>query len=385
MNFMKRLSKNIVSIISVMLAVSCIFAGGKKDKTSSKKQSEDSSVNVEIPADKSDLIQDVSEQAESSEPISENTEPASVKNAFRTGAVSGICAMPFVYFFDGTYVADGSPVTLESDSVENICAKLQEGQLEAGFIPADRAVELLKKSDESLKLLAVCSTLNHSVLTSLPELQSFEDFDFEAFKGKKIFITEKDSAADYAFRYILKAHGLEEGEGPDFVEIDYTVSNEHAVQAMLSDSVEIIIIGEPYATAVMMKNQGAQKIFDLSAEYLKVAQESGFSQALPSVCVVVNDDYAKKYPQRIAEFEAAVSECVAKTVKNPQKAGVLYQKHLHSFMAPVIGKSIASSNFVFKPSSQIRQEFEVLTKLMSLFTSEESISVLSDEAFYSPE
>ena len=93
--------------------------------------------------------------------------------------------------------------------------------------------------------------------------QSFEDFDFEAFKGKKIFITEKDSAADYAFRYILKAHGLEEGEGPDFVEIDYTVSNEHAVQAMLSGSVEIIIIGEPYATAVMMKNKGAQKIFDL--------------------------------------------------------------------------------------------------------------------------
>ena len=76
---------------------------------------------------------------------------------------------------------------------------------------------------------------------------------------------------------------------------------------------------------------------------------------------------------------------VAKTVKNPQKAGVLYQKHLHSFMAPVIGKSIASSNFVFKPSSQIRQEFEVLTKLMSLFTSEESLFVLSDEAFYSAE
>ena len=30
-------------------------------------------------------------------------------------------------------------------------------------------------------------------------------------------------------------------------------------------------------------------------------------------------DYAKKYPQRITEFEAAVSECVAKTVKNIEK------------------------------------------------------------------
>ena len=380
MDFMNRLSKNIVSIISVMLAVSCIFAGGKKDRSSSKKQSDEASVNVEIPADETELIQDVPEQSDSSGQDSENTEPVPVKNAFRTGAVSGICTVPFVYFFDGTCVADGSPVTFESDTAENICAKLQNGQLEAGFIPSGKAVELLKESGESLKLLAVCSTLSHSVLTSLQEIQSFESL-----KGKKVFITEKDSAADYAFRYILKAGGLEVGSGPDFVEIDYTVSNENAVQAMLSGNVEIIIIGEPYATAIMMKNQTVQKVFDLSAEYAQAAQESGFLQVLPSVCVVVNALYAKKHPQRMKEFEAAVSESVEKTVKNPQRTGVLYQKHLHSFMAPVIGKSIAASNFVFIPSSQTLQEFESLSGLMSSFCSEESVSTVSADVSYSAE
>ena len=197
-------------------------------------------------------------------------------------------------------------------------------------------------------------------------------------KGRTVYMTGKGTTPDYAFRYLLSANGLEDGD----VTIEYK-SEAAEVAAVLKEQQDAIgLLPQPFVTVAMAQNESLKMVLDLTEEWDKVQSENGGSLVTGvTVCrkEVLEDEskaaavevFMKEHGES-ADFANSDVEAAAELVA---QAGIIEK-------APVAQKAIPYCSIVCIDGEEMK---DMLSGYLSVLYDQDPSSVggqLPDDGFY---
>ena len=128
------------------------------------------------------------------------------KTSIRLGGLKGPTSIGMVKLLDDSekgLTANEYQFTM-AGSADQLTAPLLKGELDILAVPANLGSILYNRSNGAVKMIAV-NTLG---VIYLVEKGGETVTDWESLRGKTVFSTGKGSTPEYAFSYLLSAHGL---------------------------------------------------------------------------------------------------------------------------------------------------------------------------------
>lgn len=233
-------------------------------------------------------------------------EPGSRK-AFNVYSLKGPTTMGLV-----TLLRDSLMGTTVNEYKPNLCAAADEvtaalvnGDADIALLPANAAAALFNKAGG----FSVVGINTLGVLYLMENGKSVQSIDDLA--GKTVFLTGKGTTPEYALRYLLSAHGIE-----DQVTLEFKSEAQEVVEAMAKDTAAIGVLPQPFATAAQIQNEGLRQALNLTEEWAAVTQDS----ILVTGVTVVRNEILEKYPQEIALFLKEAATGVDNVNQNPKEA-----------------------------------------------------------------
>lgn len=230
-------------------------------------------------------------------------------------------------------------------SPDEIAPKFLKGEFDIVALPSNLASILYNKSQGKVQVLAIntlgilCLMENGDTVKSVGDL-----------KGRTIYSSGKGAVPEYAFNYILKANGL----NPDTdLRIEYKSEHTEALAALLNDKSSLAVLPQPFATVASLKNKGLRPALDLTKEWDK-ASKNAKSTMITGV-VVVNKDFAAKYPEKIKKFMADYKASIDYTNTNVDDAAKLIEEN-NIVPAAVAKKAIPQCNITYIDGSDMKDK-----------------------------
>ncbi|WP_237036537.1 ABC transporter substrate-binding protein [Mediannikoviicoccus vaginalis] len=218
-------------------------------------------------------------------------------------------------------------------SIEEQMAAIQKDEADVFLIPSNLYAKLQNKSG-NLKLLAPNVGMALS-LVGQHEINSVEEL-----KGKTIALTGQGAMPEVILRTLLKSFNME-----DEVNLNFVKDPTEAVPMLIKDENSFALLPEPFATAVLSKNENLLKVIDLK----EIWKEKELPNIITSVIVAKSDVYESKkddidafvtdYQNKIVDF---VNSPLSSTNVNYGKA----IEELDIIKAPIAIKSIPSIEFL---------------------------------------
>ena len=230
-------------------------------------------------------------------------------------------------------------------SPDEIAPKFLKGEFDIVALPSNLASILYNKSQGKVQVLAI---------NTLGILYLMENGDTVSYKYMmsmmKIYSSGKGAVPEYAFNYILKANGL----NPDTdLRIEYKSEHTEALAALLNDKSSLAVLPQPFATVASLKNKGLRPALDLTKEWDK-ASKNAKSTMITGV-VVVNKDFAAKYPEKIKKFMADYKASIDYTNTNVDDAAKLIEEN-NIVPAAVAKKAIPQCNITYIDGSDMKDK-----------------------------
>lgn len=230
-------------------------------------------------------------------------------------------------------------------SPDEIAPKFLKGDFDIAAMPSNLASILYNKSQGKVQTLAV-NTLGVLYLVENGEsIKSIADL-----KGRTVYSSGKGAVPEYAFNYILKANGL----NPDTdLKVEYKSEHTEALAALIGDKSGVAVLPQPFATVASLKNKKLRPALDLTKEWDKAGKDS--KSAMITGVVVVNKDFAAKYPEKIKKFMADYKTSVDYTNKNIDDAAKLIEEN-NIVPAAVAKKAIPQCNITYIDGSDMKDK-----------------------------
>ena len=235
-------------------------------------------------------------------------------------------------------------VTIGS-SPDEIAPKFLKGEFDIVALPSNLASILYNKSQGKVQVLAINTLGILYLMENGDSVKSIEDL-----KGKTVYSSGKGAVPEYAFNYILKANGL----NPDTdLRVEYKSEHTEALAALLNDKSGLAVLPQPFATVASLKNKDLRTALDLSKEWDK-ASKNAKSTMITGV-VVVNKDFAAKYPEKIKKFMADYKASIDYTNTNVDDAAKLIEEN-NIVPAAVAKKAIPQCNITYIDGSDMKDK-----------------------------
>ena len=226
-------------------------------------------------------------------------------------------------------------------SPDEIAPKFLKGEFDIVALPSNLASILYNKS----QVLAINTLGILYLMENGDTVKSVGDL-----KGRTIYSSGKGAVPEYAFNYILKANGL----NPDTdLRIEYKSEHTEALAALLNDKSSLAVLPQPFATVASLKNKGLRPALDLTKEWDK-ASKNAKSTMITGV-VVVNKDFAAKYPEKIKKFMADYKASIDYTNTNVDDAAKLIEEN-NIVPAAVAKKAIPQCNITYIDGSDMKDK-----------------------------
>ena len=230
-------------------------------------------------------------------------------------------------------------------SPDEIAPKFLKGEFDIVALPSNLASILYNKSQGKVQVLAINTLGILYLMENGDSVKSIEDL-----KGKTVYSSGKGAVPEYAFNYILKANGL----NPDTdLRIEYKSEHTEALAALLNDKSSLAVLPQPFATVASLKNKGLRPALDLTKEWDK-ASKNAKSTMITGV-VVVNKDFAAKYPEKIKKFMADYKASIDYTNTNVDDAAKLIEEN-NIVPAAVAKKAIPQCNITYIDGSDMKDK-----------------------------
>ncbi|WP_304086444.1 ABC transporter substrate-binding protein [Peptostreptococcus stomatis] len=230
-------------------------------------------------------------------------------------------------------------------SPDEIAPKFLKGEFDIVALPSNLASILYNKSQGKVQVLAINTLGILYLMENGDTVKSVGDL-----KGRTIYSSGKGAVPEYAFNYILKANGL----NPDTdLRIEYKSEHTEALAALLNDKSSLAVLPQPFATVASLKNKGLRPALDLTKEWDK-ASKNAKSTMITGV-VVVNKDFAAKYPERIKKFMADYKASIDYTNTNVDDAAKLIEEN-NIVPAAVAKKAIPQCNITYIDGSDMKDK-----------------------------
>ena len=230
-------------------------------------------------------------------------------------------------------------------SPDEIAPKFLKGEFDIVALPSNLASILYNKSQGKVQVLAINTLGILYLMENGDTVKSIEDL-----KGKTVYSSGKGAVPEYAFNYILKANGL----NPDTdLRVEYKSEHTEALAALLNDKSGLAVLPQPFATVASLKNKDLRTALDLSKEWDK-ASKNAKSTMITGV-VVVNKDFAAKYPEKIKKFMADYKASIDYTNTNVDDAAKRIEEN-NIVPAAVAKKAIPQCNITYIDGSDMKDK-----------------------------
>ena len=253
--------------------------------------------------------------SEPEQPETQEELTAAEINLYVLSGPTGIGAMNLWAASDAGETKNTYHITMPGANDE-VVAALSKGDADIAAVATNLAATLYNKTDGGVTVLAVNTLGVLSLLSNGQEAATVSEL-----KGKTIYAPGQGANPEYILRYVLSGNGLDPDKD---VTLQFVGEGSELLTVWQSDPEAIILAPQPVATSILMQNENARTLFDMTEEWDKIA---GSDSTLMMGCVIVRNEFLQANPGAVELFLQEYAASVEKAKSDMEGTAALCQQY----------------------------------------------------------
>lgn len=254
-------------------------------------------------------------------------------------------------------------------AADEISAGIIKGEIDIAAVPCNLASVLYNKTQGEIQVAAI------NTLGVLYMISTGEEIDnIAGLKGKTIYSTGQGTTPEYTLNYILTKNGLTPGTD---VTVEYKTEAAEIASLLSENKDAIAMLPQPYVTTVLLKNENAKIIFDMTREWAEVSDNA----SLVTGVVVVRKDFIEEHKDAFDSLMKDYEASASYVNDNVEEAAALVESH-DIFAANVAKKAIPYCNITFKTGEEMKTDIHAYLEVLHTANPASVGGALPDEKFY---
>ena len=226
---------------------------------------------------------------------------------------------------------------------DEVVAALSKGDADIAAVATNLAATLYNKTDGGVTVLAVNTLGVLSLLSNGQEAATVSDL-----KGKTIYAPGQGANPEYILRYVLSGNGLDPDKD---VTLRFVGEGSELLTVWQSDPEAVILAPQPVATSILMQNENAKTLFDMTEEWDKIA---GGDSTLMMGCVIVRNEFLQANPGAVELFLQEYAASIEKAQSDVEGTAALCQQYGLIPKAALAQKAIPSCGLTFVTGAEMK-------------------------------
>ena len=279
-----------------------------------------------------------------SEPQQPDTqeEPTAEINLYVLSGPTGIGAMNLWAAADAGETKNTYHITMPGANDE-VVAALSNGEADIAAVATNLAATLYNKTSGGVTVLAVNTLGVLSMLSNGQEAAAVSDL-----KGKTIYAPGQGANPEYILRYVLTGNGLDPDKD---VTLRFVGEGSELLTVWQSDPEAVIMAPQPVATSILMQNENARTLFDMTEEWDKIA---GGDSTLMMGCVIVRNEFLQANPGAVELFLQEYAASIEKAQSDVEGTAALCEQYGLIPKAALAQKAIPSCGLTFVTGAEMK-------------------------------
>ena len=280
--------------------------------------------------------------SESEQPETQEELTAAEINLYVLSGPTGIGAMNLWAAADAGETKNTYHITMPGANDE-VVAALSKGDADIAAVATNLAATLYNKTSGGVTVLAVNTLGVLSMLSNGQEAAAVSDL-----KGKTIYAPGQGANPEYILRYVLSGNGLDPDKD---VTLRFVGEGSELLTVWQSDPEAIIMAPQPVATSILMQNDNAKTLFDMTEEWDKIA---GGDSTLMMGCVIVRNEFLQANPGAVELFLQEYAASIEKARSDVEGTAVLCEQYGLIPKAALAQKAIPSCGLTFVTGAEMK-------------------------------
>ena len=280
--------------------------------------------------------------SEPEQPETQEEQTAAEINLYVLSGPTGIGAMNLWAAADAGETENTYHITMPGANDE-VVAALSNGEADIAAVATNLAATLYNKTDGGVTVLAVNTLGVLSLLSNGQEVNAVSDL-----KGKTIYAPGQGANPEYILRYVLSGNGLDPDKD---VTLRFVGEGSELLTVWQSDPEAIILAPQPVATSILMQNENAKTLFDMTEEWDKIA---GGDSTLMMGCVIVRNAFLQANPGAVELFLQEYAASIEKAQSDVEGTAALCQQYGLIPKAALAQKAIPSCGLTFVTGAEMK-------------------------------
>lgn len=277
--------------------------------------------------------------------------PAEV-NLYVLSGPTGIGAMNLWAAADAGETQNTYHITMPGANDE-VVAAISNGDADIAAVATNLAATLYNKTSGGVTVLAVNTLGVLSLLGSGQEIASIADL-----AGKTIYASGQGANPEYILRYVLNGNGLDPDKD---VTIRFVGEGSELLTVWQTDPEAVIMAPQPVATSILMQNENARTLFNMTDEWDRV---SGGDSTLMMGCVIVRNEFLQENPGAVALFLQEYAASIEKAQSDVEGTAALCEQYGLIPKAALAQKAIPSCGLTFVTGAEMKSALSGYLQVM---------------------
>ena len=280
--------------------------------------------------------------SEPEQPETQEELTAAEINLYVLSGPTGIGAMNLWAASDAGETKNTYHITMPGANDE-VVAALSKGDADIAAVATNLAATLYNKTDGGVTVLAVNTLGVLSLLSNGQEAATVSEL-----KGKTIYAPGQGANPEYILRYVLSGNGLDPDKD---VTLRFVGEGSELLTVWQSDPEAVILAPQPVATSILMQNENAKTLFDMTEEWDKIA---GSDSTLMMGCVIVRNEFLQANPGAVELFLQEYAASIEKAQSDVEGTAALCQQYGLIPKAALAQKAIPSCGLTFVTGAEMK-------------------------------
>ena len=277
--------------------------------------------------------------------------PAEV-NLYVLSGPTGIGAMNLWAAADAGETQNTYHITMPGANDE-VVAAISNGDADIAAVATNLAAILYNKTSGGVTVLAVNTLGVLSLLGNGQAVATIADL-----AGKTIYAPGQGANPEYILRYVLTGNGLDPDKD---VTIQFVGEGSELLTVWQTDPEAIIMAPQPVATSILMQNENAVTLFNMTDEWDKV---SGGDSTLMMGCVIVRNEFLQENPGAVALFLQEYAASIEKAQSDVEGTAALCEQYGLIPKAALAKAAIPSCGLTFVTGAEMKSALSGYLQVM---------------------
>lgn len=277
--------------------------------------------------------------------------PAEV-NLYVLSGPTGIGAMNLWAAADAGETQNTYHITMPGANDE-VVAAISNGDADIAAVATNLAATLYNKTSGGVTVLAVNTLGVLSLMGNGQEVATIADL-----AGKTIYAPGQGANPEYILRYVLTGNGLDPDKD---VTIQFVGEGSELLTVWQTDPEAIIMAPQPVATSILMQNENAVTLFNMTDEWDKV---SGGDSTLMMGCVIVRNEFLQENPGAVALFLQEYAASIEKAQSDVEGTAALCEQYGLIPKAALAKAAIPSCGLTFVTGAEMKSALSGYLQVM---------------------